>query len=247
MTSSVTQRGRWRMFAPVLLALLIAFSLGAFAQFETGSISGVVKDSSGALVAGAQVTVTSVGTSAVRTAATDNTGSFTVTNLEPGLYELKVAQAGFGDVKQRFTLSPGGRSTQDVTLAAKGSATVVEVVGQAETQVDTQTSSISQTVTEAQVSHLPSLTRDPYDFIQTMGNVNQDSAAGTGGTDQVTRGTGVAINGQRSASTDILLDGGENVDLFTSKVGQSVPLDSVQEFTVTSNNFLPSMVGLRVV
>ena len=42
---------------------------------------------------------------------------------------------------------------------------------------------------------------------------------------------------QRSASTDSLLDGGENVDAYTSKVGQSVPLDSVQEFSVVSNNF----------
>ncbi len=41
----------------------------------------------------------------------------------------------------------------------------------------------------------------------------------------------------RSADTDILLDGGENVDLFTATVGQSVPLDTVQEFSVLTNNF----------
>src|SRR5262249_5528434 len=75
------------------------------------------------------------------------------------------------------------------------------------------------------------------DFVQTLGNVAQDSSSGTGGSDQVTRGAGVSINGQRSASTDSLLDGGENVDLYTSKVGQSVPLDAVQEFSVVSNNF----------
>jgi len=88
-----------------------------------------------------------------------------------------------------------------------------------------------------QVGHLPSLTRDPYDFVQTMGNVNQDSSSGTGGSDQVARGAGVSINGQRSSGTDALLDGAENVDLYTSKVGQSVPLDAVQEFSVISNNF----------
>ena len=48
---------------------------------------------------------------------------------------------------------------------------------------------------------------------------------------------GYTINGQRSASTDILLDGGQNVDLFTASVGQTVPLDSVQEFSVLTNNF----------
>src|SRR6202008_1796734 len=51
------------------------------------------------------------------------------------------------------------------------------------------------------------------------------------------RGTGFAINGQRSSSTNILLDGGENVDLYTATVGQSVPLDAVQEFRVITSNF----------
>ena len=51
------------------------------------------------------------------------------------------------------------------------------------------------------------------------------------------RGAGYAINGMRSASTNILLDGSENVDTFTASVGQTVPLDSVQEFSVLTNNF----------
>src|SRR5271169_4746560 len=51
------------------------------------------------------------------------------------------------------------------------------------------------------------------------------------------RGAGYSINGQRSSNTDILLDGGENVDLFTATVGQSVPLDSVQEFRVVTSDF----------
>src|ERR1700690_3514189 len=76
---------------------------------------------------------------------------------------------------------------------------------------------------------LPTLTRNPYDLVGTSGNVNEDSTSN--------RGAGYAINGQRSASTDILLDGGENVDLFTATVGQQVPLDSVQEFSVLTNNF----------
>src|SRR5205807_2295014 len=61
------------------------------------------------------------------------------------------------------------------------------------------------------------------------GNVAEDMTSG--------RGAGFAINGQRSASTDILLDGAENVDTFTASVGQTVPLDSVQEFSVLTNNF----------
>src|ERR1051325_5528021 len=51
------------------------------------------------------------------------------------------------------------------------------------------------------------------------------------------RGVGFSINGQRSSSTNILLDGVDNNDQFTATVGQSVPLDSVQEFQVITGNF----------
>ena len=220
-----------------LIALLTVFTTAAFAQFENGAVSGVVTDPSGAVISGAQITVTSVGTGAARTATTDSSGNYTVSNLKPGDYELKVSQQGFGDYKQRFTIAPGGRISVDARMATQAAATTIEVVGRAETQVDTETSTISQVVDQKRVAELPTLTRDPYDFVQTMGNVNQDSASGTGGEDQVIRGAGVSINGQRSSSTDILLDGGENVDLYTTKVGQTVPLDAVSEFSVNSNNF----------
>jgi len=237
LSKSLVSLAKALIIAGASLLALTVFTISAFGQAETGSLSGTVRDASGAVVAGAQVTVTSAGTGAARTASTDSSGLYTVSNLEPGLYDLKVSAASFGDFKQRFTISPGIRSTLDASLSAKGQETVVEVIGNSSAEVDVQSSSITQTVDQTQISHLPSLTRDPYDFIQTMGNVNQDSSSGTGGMDQVTRGAGVAINGQRSASVDALLDGGENVDLFTSKVGQTVPLDSVQEFSVTSNNF----------
>src|SRR6266481_4429372 len=232
-----TRFSKWHLSVLSSLLVVVAFSCAAFAQFEKGSVSGTVTDSSGAVVVGGQVAVTSASTGAVRTATTDNIGGFNVTGLAPGAYELKVSHAGFGDFKQKFSISPGVHTSLDAVLSPRGTETIVEVTGRAETQVDTQTSSINQVVDTTRVSQLPSLTRDPYDFVQTMGNVNQDSASGAGGSDQVVRGAGVSINGQRSSSTDALLDGGENVDLYTTKVGQAVPLDSVQEFSVTSNNF----------
>jgi hypothetical protein len=218
-------------------ALLLVATVCALGQSETGSVSGTVTDSSGAVVSGAQVAVTSIETSATRTSTTSSSGAYSITNLAPALYELRISSQGFGDFKQKFTVSPGGHISLDANLSAKGTETVVEVTAHPETEVDTQSSSISQMVTSTRVAALPSLTRNPYDFVQTMGNVNQDTSSGTGGLNQVTRGAGVSINGQRSASTDALLDGGENVDLYTTKVGQTVPLDSVQEFSVNSNNF----------
>src|SRR5579859_1736171 len=228
----------WRNSTKILLAMLLvlAFSVSAFAQFETGAISGTVTDAQKAVITGATVTATSQ-TSVSRSATTDNLGNYVIPSLAPGLYEVKVSHAGFGDYKQKFTVSPGVKTSVNVILSAQATGETVEVIGNSETQVDTQTSSLNQVVDQTRVAELPSLTRDPYDFVQTLGNVNQDSASGTGGIDQIVRGTGVSINGARSASTNILLDGVENVDLYTTKVGQTVPLDSVQEFSVTTSNF----------
>jgi outer membrane receptor protein involved in Fe transport len=79
---------------------------------------------------------------------------------------------------------------------------------------------------------LPTLTRNPYDFVALSGNVSFD--------DQVpnTRGAqGFAINGQRASSTNILLDGAANNDEFTASVGEPIPLDAVQELSVITSNF----------
>ena len=115
-------------------------------------------------------------------------------------------------------------------LSVTGASTTVEVTGSAEMAVvNTENQTLSQVINSQQVSNLPTLTRNPYDLVATSGNVSEDNNSD--------RGAGYAINGQRSADTDILLDGGENVDLFTATVGQSVPLDSVQEFSVLTNNF----------
>ncbi|HVJ05487.1 MAG TPA: TonB-dependent receptor [Candidatus Saccharimonadales bacterium] len=217
--------------------LFVILSVSAFAQFEKGVISGTVTDNSGAVISKANVTATAIDTGATRTATADTAGGFTFTNLPPGAYKVRVTAPGFGEFAQNVQVSPGIRAGLDVKLQVAGSNTTVEVISESGAQVETESSALSQVVNTAQISELPSLTRDPYDFVQTLGNVAQDSASGSGGTDQVVRGAGVSVNGQRSSSVDILLDGGENVDLYTTKVGQSVPQDAVSEFSLTTSNF----------
>ena len=69
--------------------------------------------------------------------------------------------------------------------------------------VNTENQTLSQIINSNQVGNLPTLTRNPYDLVATSGNVSEDMNSG--------RGAGYAINGARSADTDVLLDGGENV------------------------------------
>ena len=217
----------------VLVVVLFAFvSLQAFAQTDTGTIVGTVTDPTGAVVTGAAVTVTHTATGAKRTTTTSSTGTYTVTDLPPGTYEILISASGFAEQKQNVVVTIASQTSlaSKLTLAAAG--VTVEVSGGAgAVQVETQSSELSTVVTSQQVSQLPSLTRNPYDFVALSGNAQPDGGA-------VARGAmNMTLNGQRAASTGILLDGAENVDTFTATVGQQVPLDSVQEFRVSTNNF----------
>ncbi|MDQ3917916.1 MAG: TonB-dependent receptor [Acidobacteriota bacterium] len=202
----------------------------AFAQQETGQINGKVVDPNGAAVPGATVTAKNVGTAAERTVTTDQDGAYIITNLQPGIYDVTATGTGFQPGTQRAQVTTGGRLTLDVPLGVAGvGATVNVVAGEGGAEVNTQDQQLGNIVNNRQIRELPTLTRNPYALVGLSGNVSAEPGGG--------RGTGYNINGQRSASTSILLDGTENVDTFTATVGQSVPLDSVQEFRVITGNF----------
>lgn len=214
------------------VGVVLALSLYVFGQRDTGTITGTVTDPSGAVVSGAKVTAKSVGTGAVRSATTNSAGAYTMAGLPPAQYEVTVESPNFAKSTQRVTVTVGSTNEISAKLAVAGQGTTVEVIGTGGgTQVETQSSELSQIVSGTSVTQLPSLTRNPYDFVATAGNVAEDPSPAMRGAG------GMTLNGQRSASTDILLDGAENVDLFLSNVGQQVPLDSVQEFRVTTTDF----------
>jgi outer membrane receptor protein involved in Fe transport len=224
--------GRYRApsrFA-LLFALLGVIAFNAFPQAETGQIVGTIADPSGAFVPNAKVTVTAVTTGTVRTQSTNSAGNFTFSNLQPQDYDITAEAPGFSTLKQRTTVTVGMKMGLDLKLEVGKSETVVEVKETAGTvSVNTETQTISQTLTTEQLNELPTLTRNPYLLVATAGNVSED--------DPSARGAGVTINGLRSASTNILLDGVANNNEFTASVGQQVPLDSVQEIGIITNNF----------
>ena len=211
-----------------ILALVFSLATGANAQTETGQITGTVLDPSGAAVPNAVVTVKSPATGVTRITKTSGTGVYSVTDLLPGPYDINVMAQGFSPLQQRVTVAVGARVGQDFQLQVGGASTLVEV-SEAAVSVDTQTQTLSEEVTGNEIRNLPNLTRNPYQFVALAGNA---SDAGMG-----TRGAGFAINGQREASTNLLLDGASNNDEFSGNIGQQVPLDSLQEFSVLTSNF----------
>ena len=206
----------------------------AYAQTDSGSVQGTVTDPSGAALSSAKVSVVSSATGLTRQAQTNATGAYQITSLPPGSYTLSIEAAGFGAYKQNIAVTVGGHLTADAKLTVGAQVTSVEVsAADVGADVNTSDPEVSEVVSPLQLTELPSLTRDPYDFVALSGSVSSDPNGSTG------RGVGVSFSGTRSSSTEVLLDGVENVDLFSQTVADTVPLDSVSEYRVVTNGFAP--------
>jgi outer membrane receptor protein involved in Fe transport len=221
---------RYLVKSLLFFGLVSLLAVAAMGQREAGQISGTISDPSGAVINSAKVTATSPNTGLTRAATTNSTGSYTISGLKPDTYKVTVEASGFRKVSQTVEVGVGASAEMSVRLEVGDTSQVVEVMASSGAFVNTQDQTLSESITSRELNQLPtSPTRNPYALVGISGNVAEDNSS--------SRGAGYAINGMRSSSTDILLDGGENVDAFTAGVGQIVPLDSVQEFSVLTNNF----------
>jgi hypothetical protein len=230
----------FRSIVAVVFALLLIGGVVASAQVDTGQIAGVVTDQSGAVVPSASITVKSLSTNATRTAVSSSSGAYQVPGLTPGDYQVTVNSGSFKPFTAKVEVTVGGQVTVDAKLSVSAATIEVQVVAEGGATINTQTQEESQVVDTQQLASLPSLTRNPYDFVALSGNVSNGDSTGnsmSSGQNLTSRGVGYAINGQRESGTEILLDGVENVAIFGSAVGEDVPIDSVQEYSVITNNF----------
>ncbi len=230
----------------VMLAMtFVASSLHA--QLETGQIAGTVTDQTGAVVPDAAVAAKNLSTNTVRNTVTSSSGAYLVLGLEPDIYQVTVSSYGFKSFVGKVEVTVGGHVTLDAKLSVNATTTEVQVMGEGGAQINTQTQEMSQVVDNQQLAELPSLTRNPYDFITLAGNVSGgDNSTNSGttaveqlgsGQNQENRGVGYSINGQRESGTEILLDGVENVSIYSQAIGEDVPMDATQEYSVITSNY----------
>ena len=140
----------------VLGMLAVLFALSSPAQSTFGEFTGTVKDPSGAVIAGATVTVKNLGTSAIRTATSDTTGGYTVVNLEPGNYEVTMEAQGFQKITfANLPLESRETVRRDGTLGLATQAQSVEVNIQAEAPINTEVSNIAESKLGSQLIDLP--------------------------------------------------------------------------------------------
>ncbi|UWZ85740.1 TonB-dependent receptor [Occallatibacter riparius] len=213
--------------AAIALALFSPQALRA--QADLGSIGGTVTDVTGAVVAGAKVTVTNNETGAQRVSVTNSTGGYSVNQLNPGSYQVSITASGFATAIQKVQVTVGSQNTVSVKLAVASEKTEITVSADNFAGVQLEKAEISTVIDTDQIQSLPTLDRNPYNLVAFSGNLSADPTAQS-------RGVGFNISGARSTSVDILLDGAENTDVFAVGVGQTVPLDATAEIRIVTSN-----------
>ncbi|MFC6645967.1 TonB-dependent receptor domain-containing protein [Granulicella cerasi] len=217
--------------APVVSGIIPGMVSSLHAQVDSARLSGTVTDSTGAVLPNATITVKNSATGFTRSAVATGQGTYVLNALPVGTYTVAVQAAGFGEYKRTVTLTVGAQSTVDAKLGASSTEIVVATADDAAFAVNTTTQEVSTTITPKEMIDLPSLTRNPYDFVILSGVTASDPNGTTA------RGVGVALNGQRSAGTEVLLDGVENADNYDATVGITVPLDAVDQYSIIVNGF----------
>ena len=228
-----------RRLAFTIVALL-AMCMGVRAQESASSgIAGQVLDASKAGVPGATVTVTNVATNAQRVTQSDPEGRFTIPNLPPATYSVKIELSGFQTAELKdLTLRNGEIVRPTLTLAVAGVSETVSV--QSESPLLQRTNaSVSQTITQTQIENLPVAGRNPLAFATLSAGVtpqafNRGTQFGAAGS---SRSLYVTVEGGRDSSTNYAIDGVYVRSLRFNNLSLNPPLDAVQEVSVLRNSF----------
>jgi Carboxypeptidase regulatory-like domain/TonB-dependent Receptor Plug Domain/TonB dependent receptor len=221
-----------------LLAFTIAISQAAFAQITAATLTGTIRDQTGALLPGVEVVATNAHTGFSRSAVTDANGYFAMPGLPPGTYELRASLPGFGTAVERVTLTLAQEAGLDLTLKVEGAQESVTVVGLSPI-VDTRSGTLSAVVTEATIATLPLNGRNYVDLaLLQPGVANFNEKENTGSSN---RGTKLNINGMTFRSNSYLLDGanmrGYHGTVTGSVAGTTLGVETIQEFRVVTNAY----------
>jgi outer membrane receptor protein involved in Fe transport len=219
----------------ILLAVLFSMCAPAFAQSTTGSIDGVIVDSTGSVLPGVSVTLTNQATGAARDTVTDAEGTFHAPVLPVGSYTLHAQLTGFQSVERRdVTLTIGQTLTLRIEMTVSSLTESVNVSA-AVPVVETTRSQVSSTVNAVSVENLPVNGRNFIDFALLTPGVTRDVRTGD-----------ISFAGQRGTLNSLVVDGADNNNTFfgqtlgrtgSGRAPYQFSQDAVQEFQVNSNAY----------
>ena len=227
----------------LFLLLVTGISVTVFAQTDSARLTGTITDSAGAVVPGASISVTNLGTQRAVEVKSDTVGNYTVTALPPATYRVDVKQPGFKTFVQTITLQ-----TQQVAVLNP----VLEVGQVAETVtvttdvplVESASSNISDVVVGKQLTELPLNGRNITQLATLIPGVSrgvqQGQATGAGNQAETFRynntgGASLSVNGLRPQNNNFLLDGIDNNESLVNTIIFFPPAEAIQEFRVDTS------------
>ncbi len=212
------------------LYLFVACTGNANGQQATATLAGTVKDSSGAVIPGAKVTLTNSDTNVARNMNADKNGDFSFTTLPIGNYGLSVQHTGFSTyVQHGIRLEINQNARQDVVLQVGTAAQIVEVTGNV-AQVDTVSDTIGTSVVGETIQRAPLNGRNVLDLALLQPGVTETNGdSGAAGN--------YSIAGGRTDSVTFLLDGGLNNNLLDNSVVYNPNPDTIAEFHILESNY----------
>jgi hypothetical protein len=244
----------------LISTMVFFFTASSLAQFGA-SIEGTVTDKSGAVVTGANVTVTEQGTGVSHSTVSGASGVFRVTGLAPGSYKVEAAATNFKKSSRLVDVGSEIAVAANFTLETGSASETVTVTGEG-SGLQTEDATIQGTLTTMEVQNLPEIDRDPYELLRLAPGVFGDGArfgdgrsagfpngagavsgsAGPGGSSaaifQVENQQPISANGQRITSNDYLVDGVSVNSLEWGGAAVITPsIESVQEISVLSNDY----------
>jgi Carboxypeptidase regulatory-like domain/TonB-dependent Receptor Plug Domain/TonB dependent receptor len=228
-----------RLVGPLMMAALFASGAPALAQFETATVLGTVRDSTGAVIPEARVVLTSATTAVSATKTTNQDGNYEFFTVSAGTYLLTVERDGFSmAVLDNINVSVGARLRVDAQMSV-GQITEKVMVSGSAPLIETDTSARGQLITGDQTRALPLNGRE-YSALALLTTGVRLSAFNNGSSGTPREGS-FNVNGLRSTFNNFLIDGVDNNAYGTSNQGFSnqvmqPPPDAVSEFKVVTNN-----------
>lgn len=213
---------------------LLACGGPAFAQQGTSELRGVVTDAQGAVLPGVTVTVRNEDTGMYRESVTNQDGTFFVSGIVPGTYEVAASLEGFKRYSQKGVILSLGKTTAlDVRLEVGALAESITVTGESPV-VDVTSKEVGGNISSRELTDLPSINRNYIGFVGLLPGIVANVSTESFGSDSIN------VNGQDARNNNYMLDGSNNNDdVIGQRAGTQArtPLEAIQEFQVLTNQF----------
>jgi hypothetical protein len=228
------------MILPALFTVLIILTGSVVSNpvaaqtANTGVITGVVKDQTGALVPGATVKAINLGTNAERTAVTSGEGSYEINQLVPGNYRLEIEAPNFAKtVAEHVTVNVLGRVTIDAEMRPVGATASVNISTENAPLIETTKTEVGGVIEQRELENLPVNGRSFASLaILIPGATLQPSFDPT-----KSRVGTFSVGGSTGRNLNITIDGGDNKDNAVGGILQNFSMEGIQEFALSTQRF----------